>query len=40
MPVTEKTSTTELLERAATGGRLSLEEGVWLYQNATDAELT
>ena len=39
MPVTEKTSTTELLERAATGGRLSFEEGVWLYQNATDAEL-
>ena len=39
MPVTEKTSTTELLERAATGGRLSFEEGMWLYQNATDAEL-
>ena len=39
MTVTEKTSTTELLERAAMGGRLSFEEGRWLYQNATDAEL-
>ena len=29
----------ELLERAVNGGRLSLEEGVSLYQNATTEEL-
>ena len=39
MPVTEEASTSELLERAATGGRLSFEEGMRLYQTATDAEL-
>src|SRR5215468_2919609 len=39
MPVTEEASTSELLERAATGGRLSFDEGMRLYQSASDAEL-
>jgi cyclic dehypoxanthinyl futalosine synthase len=39
MPVTEEASTSELLERAASGGRLSFDEGMKLYQTASDAEL-
>jgi cyclic dehypoxanthinyl futalosine synthase len=39
MPVTVEASTSELLERAAAGGRLSFDEGMRLYQNASDAEL-
>jgi cyclic dehypoxanthinyl futalosine synthase len=37
MPTT--TSTRELLDRAIAGGRLSLEEGMWLYQEASQDEL-
>jgi cyclic dehypoxanthinyl futalosine synthase len=33
------TSTEELLARAVDGGRLSLEEGMWLYQQADDDAL-